>query len=232
MTQFARLLLLVAVAGAIPGFAAADDDKRRTISVSGVGEVQAVPDMAIVSAGVATDGSTARTALSANNAAIARVVQAVRDAGVDARDVQTARVNVSPVYSQPRGEAPRISGHRASNTVTVRLRDLPKLGAMLDGLVAAGANQLHGVRFTFAEPDRLLDEARKKAVAEARRKAELFAAASGVRVGAVLSIEEGEGAVPMPRPIAMAARAEAVGVPIEAGEIELRASVRVVFAIE
>jgi uncharacterized protein YggE len=236
MRQLARLVFVLAVAAAAPGVAAAADDdaaKRRTIAVSGVGEVQTVPDMAVLSAGVVTDGSTARTALTANSTAMTKVVKSVRDAGVEARDVQTASVNVSPVYSrqtQP-GDPPRVSGYRASNMVTVRLRELAKLGAMLDALVAAGANQMHGVRLTVAEPEKPLDEARKKAVADARRKAELFAAASGVRVGAILSVEEAEGAIPMQRAMA-AARMEAASVPVEPGEIEMRASVRVVFAIE
>jgi hypothetical protein len=235
MSQFARLLLLVAIAGAMPGIAAAaDDDKRRTLSVSGVGEVQATPDMARLSAGVVADGATAQAALAANSAAMAKVVQSVRGAGVAPRDVQTASVGVSPVYSrqtQP-GDPQRITGYRASNVVAVRVRDLAKLGAMLDALVGAGANQLHGIQLTVAEPEKLLDEARKKAVAEARRKAELLAAAFGVRVGAVISIEEAEGATSMPRAMMGAAMREAASVPIEAGEIELRASVRVVFAIE
>ena len=201
----------------------------------GTGEAQATPDMAVLSAGVVTNADTAKSALDGNGPAMEKVLDVVRRAGVEPKDVQTRGINIAPIYSrqtQP-NDPPRISGYSASNVVTVRLRDHSKLGALLDGVVGAGANQMQGPRFSIAEPERLYDQARRAAVADSKRKAVLYAEAAGVKLGRILSIDESG---PTPRttafaqPGVMARAAEAV--PVEVGELNISTTVRVMFALE
>ena len=230
-----RFLSALAIFAALAGTAFSAEPMERVIGVSGVGEVQAPPDMATLSVGVVTNADTAKAALAANGPAMDKVIKVVRDAGVEPRDVQTSGINISPIYSrqtQP-DDPPRISGYAVSNTVSVRLRDMSKLSALLDALVTAGANRMTGPNFSLAEPERLRDEARRKAIADAKRKAELYAAAAGVKLGRVMSIEENE-AVVMPRfrESMMAAAPAQSRAPVEAGELDIRATVRVVFALE
>ena len=196
-----RFVYALAIFIALAGTAFAAEPMERVIGVSGVGEVQAPPDMATVSVGVVTNADSAKAALAANGPAMDKVIKVVRDAGVEPRDVQTSGINISPIYSrqtQP-DDPPRISGYAVSNTVSVRLRDMSKLSALLDALVT-GRREPDERRpnFSLAEPERLRDEARRKAIADAQRKAELYAAAAGVKLGRVMSIEENE-AVVMPR---------------------------------
>jgi hypothetical protein len=232
MRHLAYVLALIATLG---GPALAAEPKERIVGVSGTGEVQAQPDLATLGVGVVTNGDTAKAALAANGPAMEKVIGAVREAGVASRDLQTSGVAITPIYSrqtQP-DDPPRISGYAVSKSVTVRLRDTSKLSTLLDALVSAGANRMYGPSFSIAEPEKLRDEARRKAVADARRKAELYAAAAGVKLGRVVSIEENE-AVVMPRfreamAAAPAARSNA---PVETGELDIRATVRVIYALE
>jgi uncharacterized protein YggE len=213
---------------------AAEPPPPRVITIWGSGDVQATPDLAMLSAGVVTNADTAKAALAANSPAMEKVIKVAREAGIEPRDVQTRGVRISPIYSrqtQP-NDPPRISGYAASNSVSIRLRDLSKLGALLDGLVTAGANQMSGPHFSMAEPERLQDQARREAIADAKRKAELYAQTAGVKLGRVISIDE---TGPAPRPTAFAAEAamaRAAAVPVEVGELDIRATVRVVYALE
>ena len=198
--------------------AAAQTQAPRVITMGGHGEVRATPDTAMLSAGVSTNAPTAAAALSANNNRMQAVMAAIKKLGVSDKDIRTSNFSVSPQYANSNNEAPRITGYQASNQVEVRLEDVNKLGAALDALVAAGANQMHGVSFLIRDDAALLSQARTAAVAEARAKAETFAKAAGVSLGAILSISE-EGA-PTPRPLyAMAApMAMAKVVPVAMGE--------------
>lgn len=232
--MFARRIpssLLLLLAFAVP--AAADDDERRSITVLGTAEVAAAPDMAVVQAGVVGQAATAAAAVADSNAAMGEVLAALEDLGVAEKDVQTSRFGVSPVYSDrsERRDRPEIVGYRVENRVRVRVRDLDRLGRVLDQLVTAGANTMGGIQFELADPAPVLDQARQGAVADARRKAELLAGAAEARLGRVLRIEEAVAAppVPMGRRVAMA---EAAAVPVARGELELTASVRVTWALE
>jgi uncharacterized protein YggE len=168
----------------------------------------------------------------------------VKERGVAAKDVQTTNLNVSPQYSQPprpipgqpQGEhIPRIVGYQVTNTVQITARNLDKLGALLDAVVRAGANQMHGISFRIDETEKLLDQARVKAMADAKRKAELLAGEAGVVVGEPISIQEG-GASPPPRParpmMMMRAMAAESAVPVAAGEQELSVTVQVVYELK
>lgn len=227
---FATLFAAALIAAAPAMQARADDD--RTISVSGSGEAMAVPDTALVTAGVLTEAADAKTALAGNSKAVAELFAALKSFGIAERDMQTRSFNVAPRYDRPeRGEANRIVGYQVSNQVAVRVRDLDGLGVLLDRLIGAGANQMNGIQFYVDDTDALMDDARRKAVADARRKADLYADEAGVRIKRVVSISEHGAQAPQPMFRAMAAdRAESV--PVARGEQTISASVSVVYEIE
>ena len=227
-TILCALLLVGTVA---PG--KADEVQGRAIVVAGEGMVSAVPDMAEVSAGVQSRAATARAALDQNNAAMAKVIDALKKAGIADKDVQTARLNLSPVYDRNSSSGERRpNGYQASNSVMVRVRDMSKIGALLDTLVSAGANDLGGVRFMIAEPQPLMDEARRRAVADATRRARLLADAAGIHLGKVERIDEG--GVQFPRPMIAAGdiAMRSTAVPVAAGEQEIRVTLSVRFGIQ
>ncbi len=228
----AALAFIFLLAAASPALAQNGVPASRVIAVWGEGEAHAKPDMAQLSAGVVSEGDSAGAALSANSAAMAKVIAAVKGLGITARDIQTQSVSVNPVYgrAQP-GGSQHIDGYRASNTVQVRLHDLDKVGRLLDAVTEAGANVAHGLTLEVAETDTLADRARETAMSDAHRKADALAKAAGVTLGQVVSIsEEGAGGrpVPMVRTMAM----EAKSAPIEPGESTVTARLRVVYAIE
>ena len=235
------LLAAVAVPAAIgaltarPAVAAEAPAARvATLSMTGQGSASAAPDQATVTSGVASEGKTARDALDANSKAMAALIDAFKKAGIQPADLQTSGFSVQPRYAQPKdgsSEAPHIDGYQVNNQVTVRVRDLTKLGALLDTAVSTGSNQINGVGFDLADPAPVLDKAREAAVADARRKAELTAKAAGVKLGRILTIAE-PGADTGPRPM-MAAYAmdKRGGAPIEAGETEFQAQVVVTWEI-
>jgi uncharacterized protein YggE len=219
------VLLALALAGA------ASAETQRQLTVTGSAQVEAVPDLASVTAGVETQGGTAAEALRANSAAMEGVLTALETAKVARADVQTSELSINPLLDNPQdGSAPTVTGYQASNMVTVKVRDVATLGAIIDAVTGAGANRLYGVGFDVADPKPVLDEARQDAVADARHKAELFATAAGVKLGAVLSISEGGGGG---GPIPVFARADmAKAAPVEAGTVSLSATVELVFALE
>jgi len=203
---------------------------HRLITVSASGYADAEPDRATISAGVAAEAGTAADALSANTELMQKVIAGLKESGIDAKDIQTRNFNVEPRYTNPREGTPTIDGYRVSNQVTLVVRDLKALGGLLDKLVSLGANQVNGLAFEVSKAETLKDEARKEAVANARRRAELLAAAAGADLGEVVTITE-EVSYGGPRPMAMrAARADAV--PIEAGTETLEARVTVTWALK
>lgn len=209
----------------------------RLVSVTGEGSVEAVPDIASVVIGVVSQAKTAREAVSENTAATEAVLGSLKEAAIEPRDIATSGFSVQPRYNYQRngGETPKIEGYEARNSLTVRVRDLTKLGTILDAVVTTGSNQIGGISFDVADRTPLLDKARAEAVADARRKAEIYVGAAGVKLGRVLSIEAGQQRWVQPRGLPMAARADALTasapVPIEAGEQTFRATVDVVWEL-
>lgn len=206
----------------------------RTVSVSASGTVSAEPDMAHISTGVVTEAETAREALNRNTAAMKKVVEGLKSLGIAARDIQTSSFNVEPRYAQNRsasGGTPQINGYRVVNNVRIVARDLPRLGDILDQLVTLGANQMHGLSFAVSKAETLKDEARKEAMANARRRAKLFAEAEGAELGSVLAISEDVAHI-APRGGMMARTAMAEAVPIEAGSQTLEVRVSVTWALK
>ena len=202
------------------------------ISVTGEANVSVPPDQAQIDGGVATDAKTAREASDANNAAMGKVLLALKGAGIDEKDYQTSRLSLQPQYatSSKTAERPGVVGFRASNRVTIKIRDVTKVASVIDVLVGAGANEIGGINFMVSQASKLLDEAREKAVADARRKAEIYARAAGVTLGAPLSVSEEGNAPPMPyrrMSADMAAKA-----PVAQGEETLSVTVSVSWAIK
>ena len=200
------------------------------ISVTGEATVSVAPDLAQIDGGVISDGKTAREASEANNAAMGKVLLALKGAGIEEKDYQTSRLSLQPQYAPNRTGSSPITGYRASNRVTIRLRDVTKVANVIDLLVGAGANDIGGINFTVSQPSKHLDEAREKAVADARRKAEIFAKAAGVTLGEPLSISE-EGA-PAPMFRGKMAAPMAAGAPVAQGEETLSVTVGVSWAIK
>jgi uncharacterized protein len=199
------------------------------ISVTGEATISVPPDQAQVEAGVTADGKTAREASEANNATMGKVLLALKAAGIDGKDIQTSRLSLQP-QSAPNRSTNAIVGYRASNQVTVRLRDVAKVASTIDLLVGAGVNDIGGINFMVSQASKLLDDAREQAVADARRKAEIYAKAAGVALGAPLSIAE-EGA-PAPVFRAKMLGGMAAPTPVAQGEQTLSVNVSVSWAIK
>jgi uncharacterized protein len=200
--------------------------------VIGEASISVPPDLAQLDAGVASDGKTAREASDANNTAMGKVLAALKTAGIEDKDFQTSRLSLQPQYAPNRSGPTPIVGYRASNRVTVNLRDVTKVAGVIDTLVAAGANDVGNVYFSVSQASKLLDDAREKAIADARRKAEVYARAAGVTLGAPLSIAEEGSAMPVFRAKVEAAMPAAAPTPVARGEETLTVSVNVIWAIK
>ncbi|NCO87606.1 MAG: SIMPL domain-containing protein [Rhodobacterales bacterium] len=222
---------LLAGALALPLHAEAADQPR-VITVTGEASVTALPDLARISIGVSEQATSAQEALRAMSAGTAAVLARLEAAGIAATDMQTGQLSLEPQYDYSGySGAPKMNGFVASTMIEVRVRDLALLGEVLDAVVADGANRLGGVSFDLAERRPALDAARRDAVAVARARAELFAQAAGVELGALMSLSENGG---YSAPLPMFARGEmmdAASVPVAAGEVALQASVTLVYAI-
>ena len=234
----AALLAPVLFAAAVPPAAAADDTLPPRLEISGEGEVHVAPDMAILSLTVLREAETARDALSASNSAMHEVLRAMKDAGIAERDLQTTAVSLRPRYHHPGKDntlkEPKIIGYSASNSLTVRVRDLKTVGAVLDKSVTLGVNQGGNLRFVNDDTTAAMKEARRRAVADALARAQTLAAAAGIKLGRVVRMSE-QSSRPRPLPIArpaLAAAPQAEAVPLAAGENSYRAVVDMVFAIE
>lgn len=234
------LAALVAFAATMPAMAQPEPPhvpRPATFVLSGEGSASATPDIAFLTSGVVSQGDTARAALDANTAAMQKLIASLKDASIEARDIQTSGFSVQPryVYSQRNDgqqEPPRIVGYEVRNNVTVTVRDLTKLGAILDSAVTEGSNQIDGLSFDVSNKTALLNEARKKAFADAKAKAELYAEAAGVKLGRLRDLSEQAGAFPPPRPMMRmeAAKAQA-DVPVERGEQELQVNITATWEI-
>jgi uncharacterized protein len=202
---------------------------ERTVSVAATGAVPAEPDIAYISTGVVTESETARDAMTRNTQAMRKLIDGLKGQGIAAKDIQTTALNVEPRYQQSKdGRPPTITGYRVHNQVRIVARDLTKLGGVLDEAVTLGANQMGGIQFEVSKAEELKDEARKKAMENALRRARLFATAAGAQVGQVLTIAE---EMAPGRPMPMARAALAADVPIERGTQMLEVRVQVTWAL-
>lgn len=228
MRLFQALALSTALA--LPLAAPALAEGAGLITVTGEASLPATPDMATISLGVTTEGATAAEAMAANNTALTAVLDRLKGAGIEDRDMQTSNLSLSPNWvGYESGSTPTISNYVASNMLNVRVRDLAGLGGVLDASIADGANTLNGITFELAEPRPMMDEARKAALADAKVRAELYAGAAGVGLGKVVSISEVQG-YGMPMPVFMDAKA-ASPVPVATGQIAMQMQVTVTYEI-
>ncbi len=202
-----------------------------SVSVLGEATVTAMPDLAVLTAGVTSEAKTPREASEANARAMSAVIAAAREAGVAEKDIRTARYSITPVHAQRRDAAPQVTGYRVSNQVEAKLRELGKVGEVLDALVTAGATNVGNVEFMIAEPAKLLDHARRAAFEDARRKAELYAKAAGAQLGRTVSISEDADLGGRPVPMRAGLAAAAPTTPIALGEERLRVHVSVSFEL-
>ncbi|QDV47950.1 26 kDa periplasmic immunogenic protein precursor [Stieleria neptunia] len=234
ITFVAALLLLPL------GIAAQEPDSEtgtanRVIVVSGTGEVNGVPDVAAINVGVVVESESAKAALAANNEQMERLLEKLKQLGIAEKDIQTSSFNVSPRYQRmrnPGGEPPKIDGYQVSNQVHIRVRKIESLGGVLDQVVTAGANQINGISFSIAESETLMDEARNKAIRDAKRKAGLMAKEAGVTLGRLVAIRDHSGGG-QPAPMRFMAMAEArSSVPVQTGEQTLSAQVQLTFKFE
>jgi uncharacterized protein YggE len=224
-------ILAALIAGALfTAPALAESDFPSSISVSGEATISAPPDQAEIEAGTTTDAKSAREAAEANSTAMAKVLAALKSAGIDDKDVQTSRLSLQPQYA-PSRSPPIVTGYRASNQATVRLHDIAKVASTIDALVSAGATDIGGINFTVSNASKLLDDARTQAIADARRKAEIYAKAAGVTLGAPLSISE-DGVAPAPIFRAKMAAVPMAATPIAPGQETLSVTVHVSWAIK
>lgn len=231
-SMFAALAVLAAVA--VSPVLAEEAKLNRLITISGQGEVRAVPDLAVVSIGVTTQGQSAREALDANTKAMNALFDMLKKAGIDTKDLATSNFSVGPRYDYGNNtQPPKVLGYDVNNMVTVTVRKIDDLGELLDVAVSSGSNTINGISFSVSKPEAMLDEARKSAVADARRKAEIYAAAGGFKLGNIVSLSEGVN-MPQPAPyMTKAARAEgAADVPIAQGEQTLTVDVSITWDIK
>ena len=204
------------------------------LDISATGEVTRVPDVAIISTGVVTRSATAGGAIQQAAARMARVRSALKSAGVDDRDIQTSNLSLNPDYRYDNNQPPKLIGYQASNTVTVRFRDIASSGKIIDALVAEGANQINGPTLTIDKPEAVLDEARARAVAIGRARADLYARSMGLRVVRIVAVSESGGSypVPPPMPVMMEARAQAASSKIDPGEQKLQVNLAITFELQ
>jgi uncharacterized protein YggE len=212
----------------------ASNVQQPQILVTGEGSATIVPDLAQVRGGVSTRAATVKEASEANARTMTTVINKLVEAGIDRKDIQTAQFSIQPVYasSEPRAEQ-KLVGYSVSNQVVAKIRKIEQVSDILDRLIAAGANNVWNLEFMASDSSKALDQARRAAVADARRKAELYANAAGVTLGPVVSIAEDSASAPAPvfRRDQLAVHAGGMAPPISAGEDTLRVSVSVGFAL-
>jgi uncharacterized protein YggE len=226
--------LPLAAAAAQPPVSHDQSARGTRLDVVATGEVNRVPDIARISAGVVTSAPTATAALEQNARQLAAVRAALKRAGIADRDIQTSSINLYPDYRQDaQGSAPQLIGYRASNELAVRFRDIANTGKILDALVAQGANQINGPNLGIDKPEAALDEARTVALSNARTRAELYARALGKRVGRVLAVSEaGPAFAPYGKVMEQSLARGAATNMIEPGEQTLSVTLNVSFELE
>jgi uncharacterized protein YggE len=221
----AKALITPVVVAAMFAVPAALADSARTITVHGTGIVSSVPTTAVFTFGVSANGATATAALSADAGQMTKVIAAIKAKGVAEADIQTAEVSLAPNRNQA---GDKILNYTATNSVTARIHGIPNAGPVIDAAVAAGSNQLSGPTLAPTDQQLLSRRALKAAIADARARAKVIAAAAGVTLGAVRTVSE-ESNTPIVSGALSADRAAST--PIQAGTVQTEADITVTFAI-
>ncbi|WP_051881556.1 SIMPL domain-containing protein [Parvularcula oceani] len=238
IAALAPLALAACSASALQDDPAQTAAQQRTITVSGTGEAAGTPDIATLRFSAMSRADTAAAAMEQNAQKMTDVRDALRELGIEARDMQTSSLTLNPYYEQDermRYDRSKIAGYEASNALMVRLRDIEQAGSVIDRAVRAGANGLDSFSFGFDDQDGLMEEAQKDAVADARATAELLAEEAGVSLGQVITItENGSSGGPQPMMdmiVVTARRRESAPTPVEAGEQTVTANVRITYSL-
>lgn len=235
MKAFFPLIAGALLMTATPACAQSHDhaDTLGKISVSATGNSYQAPDVATVSAGVVSQGATAKDAMGDNARRMNSVFDALKAAGIQQRHIQTSQLSLNPQYDYTNRKQPRITGYEARNTVTARSEDLDQVGPMLDALVTAGANNINGINFSIKDAEGAKSEARREAVKDARRKADEMATAAGVRLGRILQMSESSyQAGPQPQMMRAMSMESDMATPISGGEQALSVTVNITYAID
>ena len=239
-STLAPLLLALSFASGAPMTAHAQNapavvaSDATLLNISAQAEARRVPDVATLSAGVVTQAADGNTAMRENAVQMDKVMAAIKAAGIAERDIQTSGINLNPQYRYAENEAPKITGYQASNTVSLKVRDITRLGKVLDSLAAQGANQINGPSFEIDQPEPVYDEARMAALKKAQARAETYAKSLGLRVRRIVSISEGSsGGFRPPMPMMAMARAgkAEMDTAVAPGETTLSVSLDVVFEL-
>ncbi len=235
MKLFLASILLATLLVANPVFA--DEVKmNRMISLTGHGEVRAVPDMAVINMGVVSSAETARAALDANTKAMSDLMANLKAANIDDKDISTSNFSVNPRldYGQNGGQVPKLVGYDVNNSVTVIIHKIDGLGALLDKAVSSGSNQINGISFSVSNPDAAMDEARKLAVKDATHKAQIYADAASINLGNIMSLSESSGVAepPVMYSRAKAMAADSAPVPIAQGSQVISVDVNISWEIK
>lgn len=225
-------LIILALAAPVQ---AQTNEAARQIVVVGEGRASAAPDKAVITMGARHSAKSAAEALARTSEAVTAILKRMGELGIDPKDMQTAQISLNPVWDHSKryddGEQPKPIGFEAANTVRVTLRNLDQLGEVLDQVTRDGANSFSGFRFGLIDPQPVADAARRDAVADARRKAELYADAAGVALGDILLLTEEMGGGRFDPPVMEMAAARSAPVPVAQGEVSQSARVKIVFAI-
>ncbi|MDI7774301.1 SIMPL domain-containing protein [Asticcacaulis sp. EMRT-3] len=228
------LLMAAAPLTALPAFAqtAASQPMPTTLRLTATGEESAAPDMATVTFAVVTQGATASSAMQDNNVRMNAVMAALKKAGIEARDIQTSSLNLNPQYDYKDGQAPKLTGYQAQDQITVRVNDTARTGPVVDAVIGAGINQINSIDFGLKDDSVLRDQARKDAVANLRQRAQLYADATGMKLGRLLTLEEGStSTITPPRPMMMM-KAASDSTPVASGELQLSVQVSATYELQ
>lgn len=231
LTTAAALALTACNSGG-PTYITSSEVPEAKIQVSATGTTNMNPDMATVSAGVVTQGKTAREAMFGNATKMTRVFEELEAAGIEKKHITTSQLSLKPKYNYQNRQAPKIDGYEARNTVSAKTYNLDDVGAMLDALVKAGVNNINGVQFSIKDSKAARDKAREDAIREAREKAESMASAAGVKLGKLKSLSESGGNF-RPQPVAYALEARSAGASthVAAGEQAISVTVNMSYDI-
>ena len=230
---FISLFVYVKLAGPIPfSVNSVTTSKSDTFNVNGEGKVSITPDIAVVSTGITADGTTVKAAQDQINAVIKKVFDAVKGLGVKADDIQTTNYNINPKYDFQSGSQ-RVTGYTASTTLTIKVREMDKVNQVIDEATGNGANQINGLSFDVSDRTKAEDEAREKAVADAKKKAEQAAKVAGFNLGRLINYQENTGQPPIiySRSVAQGASDIAPETQVEPGSTEITVSVTLSYEV-
>ncbi len=227
-----RLAVLLALAPLALPAQEAPAPLPRTVTVTGEGQSAAKPDLARIGLGVGHQAPTAAEAMALMADGMEAVLARLAQEGIASADIRTGQLVLEPAwnYNTPDGN-PLMTGFTATQILEVTVRDLARVGAVLDAVVQDGANRVNGVSFDLADPQAALDEARRDAVADARARAEIYADAAGVALGDLVTIADATGYPPVPMYDARGGAAMEAAVPVAPGQMTLSASVAMTWAI-